>query len=189
MTIVCLGWGSLVWKPGVLRCKGAWHDDGPELPLEFARVSRDGRLTLVLAEGVLAVRSLWCELDYAGVDQAQIGLAGREGCDINAIGRWPGKAPSHLPGADVIARWAQGRDVDAVLWTALPPKFKGTSGQGPASSDEALDYLAGLSDEARQRAEEYVRRAPAQITTAFRSTFERVLGWSSTAVVAPGEVA
>ncbi len=46
MAIVCLGWGSLVWKPCVLRCKGDWHGYGPELPLEFARVLRDGRLTL-----------------------------------------------------------------------------------------------------------------------------------------------
>ena len=48
MKIVCIGWGSLVWDPGVLRCVGDWQTDGPTLPLEFARVWRDGRLALVL---------------------------------------------------------------------------------------------------------------------------------------------
>jgi hypothetical protein len=179
VTIVCLGWGSLVWKPDVLRCESPWHSDGPMLPLEFARVSRDGRLTLVLVDGSPAVPCLWCELDYVSVDQAQIGLAGREGCDIHAIGRWPGKLPTHSAGADAIARWAVDRGVSAVLWTALPPKFGGRNGQGPASAEHAIEYLAGLGAEAKQRAEEYVRRAPAQIKTSFRTAFIQALGWTS----------
>ena len=58
MKIACIGWGSLVWSPGVLRCKGEWQLDGPFLPLEFARTSKDGRLTLVLSKRGLT--ALWC---------------------------------------------------------------------------------------------------------------------------------
>ena len=38
--IACLGYGALVWNPGVLRCVGGWHADGPELPLGSRHVSR-----------------------------------------------------------------------------------------------------------------------------------------------------
>jgi 1-acyl-sn-glycerol-3-phosphate acyltransferase len=48
MRIAVLGWGSLIWSPGNLKIDREWHEDGPFLPIEFARVSQDGRLTLVL---------------------------------------------------------------------------------------------------------------------------------------------
>jgi hypothetical protein len=35
----------------MLRISSRWKTDGPRLPLEFARVSLNGRLTLVLHEG------------------------------------------------------------------------------------------------------------------------------------------
>ncbi len=86
--------GSLVWDPGVLRIAGASKHDGPSLPVEFARVSRDGRLTLVLNPGAVVVETLWCELDYNSPG-AQAALAGREGCAVDAIGLWPGDMPDH----------------------------------------------------------------------------------------------
>ena len=45
--IVCLGWGSLIWRPGDLPV-GDWRDDGQEIKVEFVRESTDHRLTLVL---------------------------------------------------------------------------------------------------------------------------------------------
>jgi hypothetical protein len=35
-SIVCIGWGSLVYEPRELAC-GRWHDDGSSLPVEFVR--------------------------------------------------------------------------------------------------------------------------------------------------------
>lgn len=43
-----LGWGSLLWDPRELPREGVWQRGGPQLTLEFSRVSRDGRLTLVI---------------------------------------------------------------------------------------------------------------------------------------------
>lgn len=68
MRIACIGWGSLVWSPGILRCEGEWHLNGPLLPLEFARTSKDGRLTLVLMDGAAPVPSLWVELTPLAMD-------------------------------------------------------------------------------------------------------------------------
>jgi hypothetical protein len=178
MKIACLGWGSLVWNPGVLRCIDDWRDDGPELPLEFARTSQDGRLTLVLVAGAQAVSTLWTELDYTKPLHAQEALAGREGCSLSAIGLWPGKAPEHGPGVvDAIAKWAAARGIDAVVWTALRPKFNNVDGQAPESAAAAVAYLRQLDGKSQARAREYIERAPAQVRTPFRHAFEQKLGW------------
>jgi hypothetical protein len=50
--IAVIGWGSLPWDPRELRVEGQpgqqFTADGPALPLAFSRVSKDGRLTLVI---------------------------------------------------------------------------------------------------------------------------------------------
>jgi hypothetical protein len=158
-----LGWGSLVWDPGVLRCVGDWQTDGPQLPLEFSRVSRDGRLTLVLTPGADPVPTLWCALNYNSGEAAQAALAGREGAGVHAIGLWPGPSPRHGTGSAEIAQWSKERGFDAVIWTALGPRFDGVDGIGPKDADAAAAYLAGLNVEQLARASEYVRRAPDQV--------------------------
>lgn len=175
--IACIGWGSLVWNPGVLRCLGGWRKDGPELPIEFSRTSRDGRLTLVLTAGSPAVPELWTELDYTQPLYALEALAGREGCVLSSVGLWPGKQPEHTAGADAIAAWATARGMDAVVWTALKPKFNQADGLAPASSSEAVNYLKQLAATAQAKAREYVERAPSQVRTPFRNAFEQDLGW------------
>lgn len=149
--IVCIGWGSLVWDPGVLRCVGDWQTDGPTLPLEFARVSRDGRLTLVLTPGAEPVPTLWCELDYHTGEAAQAALAGREGAALHAIGLWPGHPPRHATGYAEIAQWGAGRGFGAVTWTALRPRFDGVDGAGPKDAAAAASYLGTLTGDALVR--------------------------------------
>lgn len=50
MNIAILGWGSLIWDKRDLPIVGDWQAGGPVLPIEFSRVSGDGRLTLVIDE-------------------------------------------------------------------------------------------------------------------------------------------
>ena len=68
MKIVCLGWGSLVWRPESLKIQRQWFNDGPLLPIEFTRQSRDGRLTLVINKGSKPVRVLWGLMDTSDIE-------------------------------------------------------------------------------------------------------------------------
>jgi hypothetical protein len=69
MLIACLGWGSLVWDPRELPVRGTWLTNGPFLPIEFARESSDGRITLVLVPDTIAVaQSLWASMSIIRSD-------------------------------------------------------------------------------------------------------------------------
>ena len=50
MKSAVLAWGSLVWDPRDLQLAAEFAPNGPLLPIEFCRVSDDGRLTLVVDE-------------------------------------------------------------------------------------------------------------------------------------------
>ena len=50
MAIAILAWGSLIWNPGSLHIVDGWRPGGPTLPIEFSRISDNGRLTLVIDE-------------------------------------------------------------------------------------------------------------------------------------------
>jgi len=48
--IAVIAWGSLVWDKRSLRIADKFECTGPRLPIEFCRISGDGRLTLVIDE-------------------------------------------------------------------------------------------------------------------------------------------
>ena len=48
--ITVLAWGSLLWDQRDLEIATKFEPTGPRLPIEFCRVSADGRLTLVIDE-------------------------------------------------------------------------------------------------------------------------------------------
>jgi hypothetical protein len=180
MAIACLGWGSLVWNPGDLPIIGQWRDDGPWLPLEFARTSDNGagRLTLVITPGAARSRSLWAWLDAADLETATALLMTRERCKGAGIGRWPSDKSQPHAGYAEVREWASALALDGVVWTALPPMFRSVRGSGPTSAAAAIEYLKQRPDGVRADAEEYVRRAPRQIRTPFRQAFEQQLGWT-----------
>lgn len=134
----------------------------------------------MLTDGAAPVMSLWAELDYASADSAREALAGREGCNVQAVGLWPGAIPAHNIGAAQVATWAKAKGLDAAVWTALPPKFNDISGQAPVSAEAAVAYLKNLNSAAAVAAREYVERAPAQVRTPFRVAFKEQLGWTFT---------
>jgi hypothetical protein len=183
--IVCLGWGSLVWCQKTLPVAGAWQADGPDLPVEFARESRDKRITLVICDRAPAVRTLWAALDVQTLDAAKQALAAREGvkpANIKySIGWWKPTGASEHPDAAAIGQWASKHDIASVVWTALKPRF-GLESRIP-TKDEVVQHLRGLQGAEQAVAEEYVRLAPRQIMTPYRTAIEDALGWTASGLI------
>ncbi|MGA2768566.1 MAG: hypothetical protein ABSF24_09675 [Candidatus Bathyarchaeia archaeon] len=183
MNIAFLGWGSLVWDPRNLRTGGTWRNDGPELPIEFARVSKDGRLTLVICSGARKVKTLWTPADCSTLDEAVRNLACREDTVSENIGfisvpdrRKKGRLKDSVLR---IEAWAKEKGLDAVVWTDLKPKFKEIC-KTELTSENAIAYLRKLDDNSRKKAEMYVRNTPQQINTKIRESLEKELGWTCT---------
>lgn len=179
--IVCLGWGSLIWCQKALPVAGAWQPDGPALPIEFARESKDKRITLVVCQGTPAVTTLWARLDVETLDAARAALQTREGCQPGAIGWWSPDGVSQHAGATAVGRWATDRNFAGVVWTALQPKF-GAAYRTP-TLDEVIGHLARLEGGERDTAEEYVRLAPRQVETPYRTAIEGAMGWTPSGLI------
>jgi hypothetical protein len=198
MNIACLGWGSLIWDPGSLPLRPnappRWFTDGPELPVEFARQSGDGRITLVIVPAQVAKPQpvLWAYLTSPNIADAHEALARREwGRDPlprqwtsqdwtnwkeRNIARWTQQAGLGAAHTQQIAAWANGRKLDGVVWTILRPRIGGV--ERVATCAEVVNYLNGLTGSKRQGAEGYVRKAPCQIRTNCRAAIEGALNWT-----------
>ena len=173
--VVFLGWGSLVWNPEDLPIQGEWKCDGPKINVEFKRQSKNGRLTLVLVNEASPVNAFWAICSGGDVASAQNALRVRENCNRRDIGIWKigDESPKHIFG---IEDWAKVHDITTVIWTNLPAKFNDIAGEAPTLY-EAINYLNNLKGEQRNIAEEYIRRAPAQIQTEYRKVIEEKLDW------------
>src|SRR5690554_8147720 len=80
MKIAILGWGSLIWQPKELNYNKefGWKNDGPYLPIEFARISNNGRLTLVITPNGTEVQTLYTLSNYKTIEEAILDLAVRK---------------------------------------------------------------------------------------------------------------
>ncbi len=178
LKIACLGWGSLIWDPRALPIRREWFKDGPFAPVEFTRQSFDGRMTLVIDPSAGSIRVLWALMLPTDLQAAKEVLKDREGITgdwQSRIGSWQrgDRAPRDIPD---LPRWSEDRGLDAVVWTALGPKFD--KQERSPSIDEVITYLRKLSGTARDHAKEYIERAPRQIHTDYRRQIEAALGWS-----------
>jgi hypothetical protein len=180
MPIAVLGWGSLLWNQGALQLSSRWYADGPSLPLEFARVSTDGRLTLVLHDPSPLQQTYWARSPLATLPEVRANLQTREGCPridpihgLSRDGRTVGVVPEQVRA--VIAAWlAQHADLDGVIWTGLGERWPGDVAFGV---DAAIAHLRGLKGAVARDAQAYIRKAPPQIQTPVRARVRSDLGW------------
>lgn len=187
--IGCLAWGSLVWDPRTLPRSGAFREDGPKLPVEFSRVALDGRVTLVVDPTARAVPTYWVPLEVDSLVEAVAELAFREKIASAMRPRWIGRQARRdraldngevdLGVRETISAWLEAQALDAVVWTALPPRGPDGSLERP-HFDRLLSHLKSLEGAARARAEEYIRRTPRSVRTCHRMRFEELLGWVPT---------
>lgn len=192
MRIGVLAWGSLVWNPGELLLTDDFQPNGPQLAIEFCRVSSDRRLTLVIDETVgtpcstysgvssfedldKAIENLWVRESKAGAKipadlraQAMIGFVDLQNNTESAAAR-----QRHPRAVDAIKEWAGAEGFDAIVWTALPIRFKDTLNV-PFSTEAAITYLDGLEDKAvKSMALDYVRKAPPEVQTPVRTAVQK----------------
>lgn len=179
--IAILGWGSLLWdeRPEFDIQHSPWEFDGPELKLEFSRISRSrsGALTLVIDPSSGAV----CRVAHAqsrrrNPEDAICDLRSREGTTRSNIGFWyadgsHGQSNDHATVAAIQA-WATAKSIDVVVWTDLRSNFEKSCGR-PFTVLHAVAHVSGLAAEAKSGAAEYVWRAPDFIKTPLREALQQ----------------
>lgn len=190
MEIAVLAFGSLVWQPrnahGALavRAGARWKANGPRLPVEFARISSDGRLTLVVLAGYpVESQVMWIPSGHEELAEARANLAEREtGAPLGAVhavtsaGDVAGSPEPSIVAA-VTAWMSRIPRLDAAIWAGLPPGSRwsehGFDGFTPTA---AVDYFGSLRGRTRRRATEYVQNAPPQIDTPVRRALMEMIG-------------
>lgn len=179
--IAILGWGSLVWDPRELKTVGEWMKDGPCLPVEFARISNDDRLTLVLREASKAVPTLWIISSCSSLKEAIRNLADRENMEIlDRIGFIDfvnnSRSERNKFAIKAIEEWALNNELDAVIWTDLGIRFRDKIGKN-LTLDNIINYLRALDSEALERAKEYILNTPKQVQTEYRMSIMVEMDW------------
>lgn len=142
--------------------QASWCQDGPMLPIEFARKSKGGRLTLVIYPGVKKVPVLWAEMQQSELYDAIETLRKREGTSETNIGYISGgkHRTQFSMILDPLKAWVKKHQFDALVWTDLKPKFENYSERA------VLEYLQKEANKSACR--EYIFKAPAQIDTEMR---------------------
>ena len=130
------GFGSLIWNPKGLSI-GKFMENGPTLPIEFSRISRDNRLTLVIDPVNGTMNNVYFAISkHHNIDKVLKEFQKREHIKdelLNVqIGVWDIKNGLFNFGAskfpkevfDQIRQWAEENGIDAVVFSALARKFK-----------------------------------------------------------------
>jgi hypothetical protein len=182
MKSAVLAWGSLVWDPRDLQTAAEFAPNGPLLPIEFCRISADGRLTLAIDETFGATCTTYSAPSaLESLDAAIENLRLREGMpnalEVGFVELSSGKQSDialqrHPEAVATIAAWATSNGYDAAIWTALASNFdQPDKGAEPFSVTAAVRYLEGMEgqDAAKfARALAYIRNAPPKIETPVR---------------------
>jgi hypothetical protein len=185
MTVAILGWGSLLWevRPEFDQWHESWQYDGPSVKLEFSRVStsRSGALTLVIdPKHGSPVTVAYCISKRSDPEDVIRDLQIREDTTPGNIGHFPHGANEELRDPESynsIALWAQEHEIDYVVWTNLASNFEEYTGR-QFSIPDAMSYLRRLNEIGREKAREYVRRAPRFVRTNLRDALRSELSFA-----------
>lgn len=174
-----IGWGSLISFPGSLLLSTRWHNDGPLLPVEFARISSGERLTLVIHPGSAALSTLWAASAAANLEAARQDLRGRERTAIEFIhcatagGSCSGGVEPEIENA--VRVWMRNHPaISACVWTGLLSNWRDKQ-QCDLSPDAVICFLNGIKDPTAART--YFQNTPNQIQTEVRAAVRNRLGW------------
>lgn len=180
MHIAILGWGSLLWdkKPDFDKHHELWEFDGPELMIEFSRISqsRNSALTLVIdPTNGASCRVAHTKSNRSDPVDAICDLQSREGTIRANMGiHFADGSQNKFKNQSALATikaWAKAKAIDVVIWTDLQSNFEKVCGQ-PFSVENAVVHLSTLDGEAKSGAAKYVWQAPTFVITPLRSALE-----------------
>ncbi|MEM9096942.1 MAG: hypothetical protein AAGC79_00340 [Pseudomonadota bacterium] len=184
--ISIIGWGSLIWDLEILEPHtiGHWRmEAGPELPLEFARISPKRKQALALC--LEANHGTICKTNVimsarSDIEAAIADLAARERAPMEKIGAFC-RTSRICRGSDLrvvrqIETWCVTAGWKGAVWTDLEPNFQARLGE-PFSVARALTYLRSLSGASLDEAVRYIELAPATTNTALRQVLSHEPWW------------
>jgi hypothetical protein len=171
-------WGLLIWDPRELAISGDFELKGPRLPIEFSRISGDGRLTLVIDRLFGADCPTYvAQSAHGNINDAIESLRARERMPtVKPVGFMVARSSArgltagdrHAFAAKAIANWLQASGYDAAIWTGFESNFQQKCGES-FSVETAIRYLETLNGSALNLTLNYIRRAPPQVCTPLRS--------------------
>lgn len=174
MKIAVICWGSLFWDKGSLKTSGDWKSDGPELALEFSRISSHGkskeRVTLVLDESGSMCVTYWDLMAATDLKAARNNLRDREGTVTDDIHSFTRNQNPLSTEAKQIELWlGKHPEIDAVVWTGLKSNWTELR-KTKFSNEDFVQYLESKKSSV-QRIKEYFDKAPPQSQTVGREVF------------------
>lgn len=179
MKIAIIGFGTLVTNKNTKVNKnkakikiGKWQANGPEIPIEFCRVTKLGNLAPVINEKHgrmnkthfaiskhINLKTAFNEfVNVEKINPNRVGVLDTKNKDMaDCVVRTP-KAVNSM------VKWAQKNKVDAIIFNSLGIKFKEKLGVA-FTPNTALNYLKGLNPKTRKVAIAAIKSVPKNITT------------------------
>jgi hypothetical protein len=176
MNIAVIGWGSLIWDKKTLNIQGGWDTKGPILPIEFSRISRDSRVTLIIDEAARPVTTLWSMSKHKTLTDAKENLRKREDTTPRSIHSIRLTDTPTTIIQQEIQKWLPQHGLDAAMWTGL--SFSNRTESRRPSLPDIIRHLHSLTGTTLLDAKEYIQKAPTQIATEYRSGIEKEFGWT-----------
>ena len=155
--------------------KTDWQEGGPELPIEFSRVSdsRGGALTLVIdPDNGVESPTRFAVSQRREIADAIWDLRTREGTVVKRIGyvnlvTGDQRCNAYSRAGDIVRKWAEEKGFEAVVWTDLPSNFREERCK-EFSIENAVEYVHGLKSDSAREARDYMRNAPQEVQTPLR---------------------
>lgn len=187
MNIVYLAWGSLKWNPDnlLIHNVNSWIYSNLKLPLEFSRISDNGkgRLTLVIDEINGTYNNVWYSYSTTkNVNIAINSLKKRENTSLNNIAYINLKnnkkriinTPKNIQ--IIIYKWMIKNNIDVCIWTDLKSNWVNIKNE-KYNIENAYNYFKNSSLDTRIKQLEYIYKAKeiTKINTKFSSFFFKKL--------------
>ena len=164
MKIIYLAWGSLLWNSKGLKLKEDWKKTNFKLPLNFSRISDNGkgRLTLVIDQENGNLNNVYyATTGYRDLNLAIMALKLREKTTKNHIGylslNQSKKRSKNLSGyqEEVIKDFLREKGYEAVVWTDLEKNFEKYE-EKPFTKENAFLYLQSKKEKLYTQILEYI---------------------------------